>query len=270
MEIIQFAQDFMIDEMKQLWKECFKDSDSYIDFYYKKRFQKENTLVCFVDGRVASMMTMLPAKIQKNGIYEPIRYIYAVATKEEYRKRGYARKLLEEGQRIIKEPFILIPAEESLFFYYKALGFKTNFSLTVQKKRKEDIFWDNREIRIAQAAEYKEIRDRKFQKEGYIKWGEEAIFYAIEENRLLGGEAYIAEDFQKMEKDIIFVRKQKKEIEILEISTEEKEEIKLPKMLKEKYSDCENITFFMRGEKNKFAMSKGIEIEEGYFNLGLQ
>lgn len=73
-----------------------------------------------------------------------------------------------------------------------------------------------------------------------------------------------------MEKDIIFVRKQKKEIEILEISTEEKEEIKLPKMLKEKYSDCENITFFMRGEKNKFAMSKGIEIEEGYFNLGLQ
>ena len=31
-EKIQFAQDGMIGELKEIWKECFEDSDNYIDF----------------------------------------------------------------------------------------------------------------------------------------------------------------------------------------------------------------------------------------------
>ena len=49
--------------LKEIWKECFEDSDNYIDFYYKKRFQKENTLVYLLEDKIVSMLTMLSSQI---------------------------------------------------------------------------------------------------------------------------------------------------------------------------------------------------------------
>ena len=271
-EKIQFAQDGMIGELKEIWKECFEDSDNYIDFYYKKRFQKENTLVYLLDDKIVSMLTMLPAQIQKEGKYQSVRYIYALGTRKAYRKRGYAKRLLEEAERKTKEPFILIPETKALFSYYRKLGFEFNFFLTKDKKRREEIIWDERVIEVAEAAQYKHIRDEKFKREGYLQWNEEAISYAIEENRFLGGEAYIIKDLKTGEKDIVFVRKQNEDIEILEISQGGNRKKSLQKELEKIYSRCKNITFYLEGEKMAFAMSKGIEIERGrgYFNLGLQ
>ncbi len=39
------------------------------------------------------------------------------------------------------------------------------------------------------AKEYKEIRDRYFDAEGYVEWDEEAIRYAMKENVFCGGAA---------------------------------------------------------------------------------
>lgn len=190
--MIRFAEDWMIPQLKKVWKECFHDEDSYIEFFFTQKFQCENTLVWLEEGKAAAMLHMLPASVVQGGGLMPIRYVYAVATLPEYRGRGISNRLLAYGNSWMeerKEFSILVPAEDSLFGFYEKQGYVPAFSL----KRVRLIFTGKEEqsgkleYKKTEPKQYQVIRDRHFMKEGYVSWGLDAIRYALAEYEFTKG-----------------------------------------------------------------------------------
>ena len=126
---IVFADREMIPDLKELWMEAFEDDREYVDFYFANRFARKNMLVMAAQGRPLSMVSLLPAYLHCARGRVKARYIYAVATKREYRRLGYAGRLLREGYERIGEPFFLEPADARLAAYYRKIGFYDAFRI---------------------------------------------------------------------------------------------------------------------------------------------
>jgi GNAT superfamily N-acetyltransferase len=90
-------------ELKELWKLCFGDDDRYIDFYYRNRDWVKETAVLVQDGRIASMLTMIPVDLlDKYGKVRRASMLFAIATHPDFRKRGYAEQLIEYSNEYLK------------------------------------------------------------------------------------------------------------------------------------------------------------------------
>lgn len=198
--MIAFAESYMVPSLKGIWRECFLDGDAYIDFYFQHRYVNENTLVWLEEKKPVAMLTLLPASIFHNGSYKPILYVYAVATKIEWRKRGISSRLLKE----INGDSMLVPATELLFDFYDKIGYETAFSIrTVEFEVKP--FADNAAGILylpVTPKDYKFLRDQRFLGEGYVCWNLDAVTYALAENQFNGGFAYKIR--QGLKEDIIF------------------------------------------------------------------
>lgn len=197
--MVTFAKEEMVPQLKRIWKECFGDTDAYINFYFDNRFRAEDTLVWSEGKQPVSMLGMLPASIWVNGSKEPVYYIYGVGTLAGYRNRGIAGRLLQYAGRELNRSSILVPADRILFPYYEKYGYRPLFPICEERLvlvhglsvRKTVNPEKDFQVITADALEYKKIRDSRFCRDGYVEWEKSAVAYAIEECRLSGGEAYL-------------------------------------------------------------------------------
>ncbi len=194
-EQIAYATKQMIPALTELWLEAFGDDRAYVDFYFENRFHEKNMLLYLVDKEPVAMISMLPAILHQGGKRQEVRYIYAVATSPAYRRRGYARKLIEAGRQLLQVPFILEPATKPLAAYYEGMGFTEGFQVTENELILPSMqaaayggqrYW----LLTVTPSEYKQIRDGKLAGEGYVEWDVDAISYALQENDFCGGYAY--------------------------------------------------------------------------------
>ena len=80
---------------RKLWEEIFpEDTKAFLDYYYYIKAAKNQIYVVEEDGRICSMLQLNPYRIRLEDKSFPSEYIVAVATKKEYRSRGYMRALL--------------------------------------------------------------------------------------------------------------------------------------------------------------------------------
>lgn len=214
-----FADRTMLPHLKEIWKECFGDEDSYINFFFLHQLESysvkseeiymeskkvyENQLVYMDDDFPVSMLTMIPGLLAMPEGNKKIYYIYGVATKKVYRGRGYAAALLEQAFDIAQKDqaaLVLVPASESLYTYYQRLGFKTAFyekRLTLrlpEKVKTNKRIWNIREI---DADIYHAMRKQQFAQLGNVIWNEPQLLYAYRENQFLGGNSYCIESEHK-------------------------------------------------------------------------
>ncbi len=182
------------EQIRKIWETCFGDEEDYIYFYLDHRMTEDNMLVVYEDGKAVSMASFLPAQYMHQGIYQNVRYVYAVATLPEYRGRGLARKILEFAQSMYEEPLLLAPAEESLISYYEGIGFQRAFPETRQSigggVQALELREDAVELPCLEpitASEYVKLRDQKCEGEGYVRWDESAVQYAMELCASCGG-----------------------------------------------------------------------------------
>lgn len=190
--MVKFAETWMVPQLKKIWKECFHDEDTYIDFFFSRRFCCENCLVWTEGDTAAAMLHMLPASLVYNGVLKPIRYVYAVGTLPQFRKRGISNRLLEYGNEWMEkrgESSILVPATDSLFGFYSRQGYTPSFSLknVLLGFSGEEEDCGTLEHQKVKPEKYKEIRDRHFMKDGYVAWDLDAIGYALSEHEFTGG-----------------------------------------------------------------------------------
>lgn len=302
---VVFANETDTDAIERIWQVCFGDNREYIDLYLSNRFQTENMLVIHEDGAPVSMLSLLPVMITIGGEKHAARYVYAVATLPEYRRRGYASKLIQYAFDKYEEPLILQPADERLQRYYERLGFDevfrqspcwiynpcmekvTRVSGNMAYELAEDMTYvseNNGEIRMAElekwqmeevsAKEYKEIRDRCFNGEGYVEWDEEAIRYAMKENSFCNGSTLKLTNHENGATSVLMYRvcdkdDNSKKLQVVEttLSEEELAEI-LPTLMRSTHTD-------QAYEKNEGGMilrtkeTAKWECEEGYLNLTL-
>ena len=128
-------------QVRALWKECFHDTEPYMDFYYSWK-TKDNVIFGFYDeNRLISMLHLNPYQLSVNGAKTNSYYIVGVATDEAYRKRGLMRKLLSAAMRKMyteQVPFAyLMPAKEAIYlpFDFRIVTVQKRMSIPLHEVR---------------------------------------------------------------------------------------------------------------------------------------
>lgn len=108
---------------RSLWENVFsEDSKEFLDYYYFIKTRDNQIYVIEEDGAIRSMLQLNPYMLQVEEEQFICQYIIAVATQEEYRKRGYMGELLKRSMLDMyekKEPFtFLMPAAEAIYTPY--------------------------------------------------------------------------------------------------------------------------------------------------------
>lgn len=110
---------------RQLWKDCFGDSELYMDYYFSEKWKNNIVLTKEESDEVVSMIHLNPYTLCWMGKSLKSYYIVGVATKKEYRGRGNMRELLEKSFSFLKENDIkftyLMPANRKI---YEPFGFQ--------------------------------------------------------------------------------------------------------------------------------------------------
>ncbi len=192
-------------QIQTIWQTCFGDDESYVRFYLEHRMTEDNMLVIWQDGKIVSMASFLPVQYFLDGDYRDARYVYAVATLPAYRKKGLAGRILAFAQQKYRMPLLLAPAEEPLMRYYEKQGFRRAFSASMPEV--SDAGEEVSAMELAAAMEpvdaqtYVQLRDDRYQGEGYVRWDETAVQYAIGLSAKCGGGAFLLT--QREKRDIL-------------------------------------------------------------------
>lgn len=129
--MIQFAGDTTKQQVWDMWKTVFGDSDDYMQLYFKYKYRNENTLIYIEDDKAVSSLQMLSYKFTFCGEVIPVQYLSGVCTLPEYRGKGYARELLLKSFEVAIERgiplVILVPQEDWLLSFYTKFGFALAF-----------------------------------------------------------------------------------------------------------------------------------------------
>lgn len=148
------AEQSDIEQLKNLWQECFGDKMDYINLYFDNMYKNDYCYIAKEDDVVASMMMFLPATMVSFNKSINGRYVYAVATKQEFRGKGIMRQLEKYATDDVKnngiEFLTLVPASESLFNLYREIGYKTYAHLENQSYTDKEFKQYTKETNITQ------------------------------------------------------------------------------------------------------------------------
>ncbi|AFM00290.1 acetyltransferase [Desulfitobacterium dehalogenans ATCC 51507] len=198
-----------VERLKGIWKLCFGDSDSFIDFYFTQRFQPEQVAVYLVDHVITAMLTMIPVQwLEAHEGQKSIQgsMLYAIGTHPDFQHRGIATELMDWalaylGKRQM-ELCVLVPAEAELFNFYERRGYQAGFALREAVLNRNEIevmcasSGINREDRsgfaVSAAAPqaYNSIRNQLLRGATYLAYREEEVAYQKKISRLSGADLY--------------------------------------------------------------------------------
>ena len=118
-----------IPALKAIWNEAFaEDSGQDIDEFFENLYPNAAGF-CAEDekGDVCAMLFALPQTIMKGEKQLKASYLYAVATKKEYRGKGYCKAVMAYAEKELRkryvEALLLSPATQALADFYAKLGF---------------------------------------------------------------------------------------------------------------------------------------------------
>ncbi len=125
------------EQVKALWKLCFEDSEEFVEMYFKLRYKNEVNVAIQSGDEVISALQMLPYPMTFCGEMVQTSYISGACTHPDFRSKGVMRELLSQSFAQMLRNGIqfstLIPAEPSLFDYYKRMGYATVFQYSVKE-----------------------------------------------------------------------------------------------------------------------------------------
>lgn len=109
-----------INECREIYREAFGTDEDFENRLFSACADYCKTLC--INGKTVSMLFALPCNIYNGGGLIPAYYIFAAATKKEFRGKGYMTQLINslETDRLL----FLKPANAPLFKFYENLGFK--------------------------------------------------------------------------------------------------------------------------------------------------
>lgn len=115
-----------------LWQTCFGDSATSVQAFWDAAFDSIRVFAAQDGAQLTAMLCALPVTlIDESGASQPAAYLYAVCTAPEQRGRGLCRALMQYAERAMQKDsislFTLVPSNESLFDFYRRLGYRTAF-----------------------------------------------------------------------------------------------------------------------------------------------
>ncbi len=186
---------------KNLWKVCFGDDDSYIDFYFSNKYKADETAVLLYNNEIAAMATMIPGKlVMPTGNSQGLAMLYAVATHPESQGKGFSTQIMEFCHKHLMEKgvdlSILVPAEESLFDFYSKRGYQEAFYIRETILTHQQIVTfkthTNQEVSIetVEADDYNKRRRNLLSGNLYVDYHKEEIDYQKKISKKFGANLY--------------------------------------------------------------------------------
>ena len=127
----------MKEQIKNLWKTSFGDTDDFIRLWFDRVYKDEQTIVIEKKGKIISALQILPYEMTFCGTIIPVGYICGVCTIPSERGKGYMSRLMH---RAIEEMYdrryafaILIPATPELFALYRPFEFTNAFDFATEE-----------------------------------------------------------------------------------------------------------------------------------------
>nr|MBP9507871.1 GNAT family N-acetyltransferase [Bacteroides sp.] len=149
--------------IKALWKQCFNDSDDFIDLYFDLRYNNEVNIDLESGKDIIAAMQLLPYPMTFCGEIIQTSYVSGACTHPDYRSKGAMRELLSQALlRMLRTKNListLIPGEPWLFNYYARMGYAPVFR------------YSRKEIGTASASNAIDIRVRstvEYEEEVYL------------------------------------------------------------------------------------------------------
>lgn len=84
----------MIDDLKRLYSVCFDDCKEYVDYFFKHKYSRNNTVIALSDNRIISMLFLITKKISLGNSVISCPYIVGACTHSDFRKQGIMRSLI--------------------------------------------------------------------------------------------------------------------------------------------------------------------------------
>lgn len=110
-------------DLRQLWQEAFRDSDAFLDHFWRTGFSPERCLCAEEEGTVCSALYWFDCFCDD----KKLAYLYAVATKKSHRGQGLCRQLMAKTLAVLKDRgyagALLCPENDGLFAMYRKMGF---------------------------------------------------------------------------------------------------------------------------------------------------
>lgn len=92
---IRFAKENEKDYIREIWDYCFNDGPKFTDFYFKHKYNKDNTVVVDEDGDIVSSLQLNQYKIKLNNKVYDTSYVVGVSTFPQVRGKGYMKNIMD-------------------------------------------------------------------------------------------------------------------------------------------------------------------------------
>jgi len=120
--LIRYAKKDEINDIKNIWNYCFNDEESFVDYYFKNKYNNNNTIVACEDNDIVSSLQLNQYKIKLDNKEYETSYVVGVSTFPQVRGRGYMKKIMEyslnELYRKKQLVSILMPIDYRLYRKY--------------------------------------------------------------------------------------------------------------------------------------------------------
>jgi len=247
-------------------------------------FGTERCYVCEITGEIVAMAFALPSsisnKIQKfknsNLKSQPqnltsLRYVYACATRPQYRRQGVMAKLLEtiynEACRENIGGIFLHAADQNLENYYRRLGFENFFfrdSATFFKQREREGYKKHTDMQFITPDVYSKKRLQKLENYYFIDWNE-SFFYFLHETGM---------QFCEYKNDIFSLSIENETIIIDELLGDTPKE-EIASLIFKHFTDFKTVEISYPGQKNCYGQIKWCKPQnenlcKGYFTFAME
>ena len=127
--------------IRSLWRQSYRDSNVYVDFFYENVISPEYTMLYIQDDIPVGMLTVLPARMTLCNNTEPetVCVLYGGAVLPKYRHRGYMTELVRYCEHnavgVGCTMCVVSPGPPHLFEFFRNLGYHDDFSVRYVKMK---------------------------------------------------------------------------------------------------------------------------------------
>lgn len=194
MRKFRVADISMLDRLIEMTKIGFDETDRSVKFFFDKKVNLQDCVVCMEDNKPVAQLHMLPVSIRNKDELVPAHYIYAASTLPEYRGQGCMTELIEYACKIADSKghkfSILSPATDKLFKFYRKLGYYKfhKYREVILSSEEMKKFPKSREISSEiDYSRVQDIRSKFFNISGEVVWDIDSLKYAFDMNKNLNG-----------------------------------------------------------------------------------
>lgn len=114
-----------IPQLRQLWKVCFGDSDSFLDLFFTLAYAPARSEILVEGNKILGAAYWFDCAIGSR----KIAYLYAIAISPDVQNRGLGSALMDAVHTSLQkrryDAALLVPGEESLRRFYGRFGYRT-------------------------------------------------------------------------------------------------------------------------------------------------